>query len=462
MKFINRKNELSSLAKARKKGRSGFAVVYGKRRVGKTELIKQFLKSRTGVYFLADKRPVAAQLKEVSQLLGEQFKDAFILERGFGDWVQVFRYLKEKCTKPFVFAVDEFPYLVETDDSIKSLFQKGWDEYLKDSNVLLILSGSSVSMMESEVLSHQSPLFGRRTAQILVKPMSFQESMSFYPAASYEECLKAYAFAGGMPAYLNKVNPKLTAAENAVKYVFPPEQYLHNEPEFLLKEELREPRYYFEILRAMALGRTKFGELASDTGLEKSLLTKYISVLEALHFTEREYPVTEKNPAKSKKGIYRVSDNFIKFWFNYVYPYRSQIEMGSYGGVIKNIHKTFPTQEAFVYERACCEFMYNRGVLGFVPDKAARWWDNQNEIDIVAVNEAESKIAFAEAKWSARPADIDLYYDLKKKAVNVIWKNNQRKEFFVFFCKGGFTREFVKLAEKDKVKLFQNDREVTA
>lgn len=460
MKFINRANELTALAKARANEQSGFAVVYGKRRVGKTELIKQFLKDHSGLYFLADRRPVAAQLKEVSQLLGEYFKDSFILERGFGDWVQIFRYLKEKCTKPFVFAIDEFPYLIETDNSITSLFQKGWDEFLNNSKVLLILSGSSISMMESEILSHKSPLFGRRTAQILVKPMSFQDSRKFYPDVSYEECLKAYAMAGGMPAYLNKIDAKLLTAENAVKYVFPSDQYLHNEPEFLLKEELRQPRYYFEILRSMALGKTKFGEIASDTGLEKSLLTKYISVLETLHFTEREYPVTEKNPAKSKKGIYRVSDNFIKFWFNYVYPYRSQIEMGSYAGVINNIQKTFPTQEAFVYERVCCEFLLSHEILDFIPEKTGRWWDGQNEIDIVGINETETKAVFAEVKWTTKSADVNLFYELKKKAENVKWKNNQRKEYFVFFCKGGFTREFVKLAAQEKIKLFQNDKEV--
>ena len=460
MKFINRKNELEALVKAHVKGNSGFAVVYGKRRVGKTELIKQFLKDHNGVYFLADRRPITALLKEVSQLLGEYFNDKFILERGFGDWIQVFRYLKEKCTKPFVFAVDEFPYLIETDNSITSVFQKGWDEYLKESKVLLILSGSSMSMMESEVLSHKSPLFGRRTAQILVKPMSFKESREFYPNASFEEGLRMYAMVGGMPAYLNHIDPKLTVVENALKYVLPPDQYLHNEPEFLLKEELRQPRYYFEVLKAMAIGKTKFGEIAANTGLDKSSLTKYISVLEALHFSEREYPVTEKNPAKSKKGIYRVSDNFIKFWFNYVYPYTSRIEMGSYDGVVKDIQKTFPTQEAFAYEHACRELMFNTGVLNFVPEKAGRWWDGENEIDIVGMNENEAKIVFSEVKWTKKPADLNLYYELKKKAVHVNWKNGQRKEYYIFFCKGGFTREFVKLAEKEKVRLFQNDKEI--
>jgi AAA+ ATPase superfamily predicted ATPase len=459
MKFINRVNELAALKKARTNGSSGFAVVYGKRRVGKTELIKQFLKEHDGIYFLADRRPVTAQLKEVSLLLGEYFKDAFIQERGFGDWVQVFRYLKEKCNKAFVFAVDEFPYLVETDDSVKSLFQKGWDEYLKNSKVLLILSGSSISMMESEVLSHKSPLFGRRTAQILVRPMSFQDSKKFYPDVSYEGCLKTYAMTGGMPAYLNKMDAKLSTAENAIRYVFPPDQYLHNEPEFLLKEELRQPRYYFEILRSMALGKTKFGEIASDTGLEKSSLTKYINVLESLYFIEREYPVTEKNSAKSKKSIYKVSDNFIKFWFNYVYPNRSQVEMGSYASVINSIHKTFPTQEALTYEKACCEHLLTAGILEFVPDKAGRWWDNNNEIDIVGLNDVESKAVFAEVKWTAKPADVNLYYELKEKAKNVIWKNKERKEYFVFYCKNGFTREFVQLSAKLKIKLFQNDKE---
>jgi len=458
MRFINREKELNALNNARENNRAGFAVVYGKRRVGKTELIKQFLKRRPGVYFLSDKRPLAAQLKEVSLLLGEYFNDPFILERGFGDWLQVFRYLKDKCVKPFVFAIDEFPYLIESDKSIPSLFQKGWDEYLKKSKVLLILSGSSISMMESEVLSHKSPLFGRRTAQIAVKPMSFHESRKFYPRSSFEQCLRTYAMAGGMPAYLNRMNPKLSPSENAVKNVFPPDKYLHNEPEFLLKEELRQPRYYFEILRAMALGKTKFGEIASSTGLEKSLLTKYINVLENLQFTVREYPVTENNPAKSKKGIYRVSDNFIKFWFNYIYPYKSRIEIGSYSGIIKNIHKTFFSHESLAYEKACLELLFKPGLLNFSPEKAGRWWDNNNEIDIAGLNEDKSKIVFAEVKWTKKPADTNIYYKLREKAAKVKWKNGKRKEYYVFFCKGGFTREFVKLASTEKIKLVQNNK----
>jgi AAA+ ATPase superfamily predicted ATPase len=120
------------------------------------------------------------------------------------------------------------------------------------------------------------------------------------------------------------------------------------------------------------------------------------------------YPVTEKNPAKSKKGIYKVSDNFIKFWFNYVYPNRSQVEMGSYAGVLKSIHKTFPAQEALTYERACCEHLLSAGILEFAPDRAGRWWDNHNEIDIVGINDTDSNAVFAGVKWTKKPADVNL------------------------------------------------------
>jgi Holliday junction resolvase-like predicted endonuclease len=133
--------------------------------------------------------------------------------------------------------------------------------------------------------------------------------------------------------------------------------------------------------------------------------------------------------------------------------------MGSYAGVIKSIHKTFPTQEALTYEKACCEHLLNAGILEFVPDKAGRWWDNNNEIDIVGINDVESKAVFVEVKWTTKPADVNLYYELKEKTKNVIWKNNERKEYFVFYCKSGFTREFLQLATKLKIRLFQNDKE---
>ena len=181
MKFINREEELKSLKEKWKSQKAEFFIIYGKRRVGKTELIKQFIKDKASIYFLADKRNTKEQLKELGEIAGNYFNDQILRSRGFNDWIEVFSYLKGKIKKRTVFVIDEYPYLVENDSSTSSLFQKGWDEYLKDTKIFLILCGSSVSMMESEALIYKSPLYGRRTGQILLKPLSFFESWKFFP-----------------------------------------------------------------------------------------------------------------------------------------------------------------------------------------------------------------------------------------------------------------------------------------
>ena len=134
MKFINRDKELKSLKEKWKSQKAEFFIIYGKRRVGKTELIKQFIKDKSSIYFLADKRNTKEQLKELGEIAGNYFNDQILRSRGFNDWIEVFSYLKSKIKKRTVFVVDEYPYLVENDSSTSSLFQKGWDEYLKDTN----------------------------------------------------------------------------------------------------------------------------------------------------------------------------------------------------------------------------------------------------------------------------------------------------------------------------------------
>ena len=186
MKFINREIELKALKDKWAKGSSQLIIVYGKRRVGKTELIKQFIKDKEAVYFLADKRTALEQLRELGQIIGDMFNDDLLKSRGFESWLEVFNYIKKHKKGKFIFAIDEYPYLVEADKATSSVFQKGWDQTLKDSGVFLILSGSSIGMMESEALTYKAPLYGRRTGQFLIKPLPFKEARKFFPKKDFD------------------------------------------------------------------------------------------------------------------------------------------------------------------------------------------------------------------------------------------------------------------------------------
>lgn len=439
--------------------KSNFVVIYGKRRIGKTELIKQFIKSKSAIYFLADKRTTKDQLRELGLLFGEHFHDEVLAKNGFNEWLDVFIYLRKNTKKPFIFAIDEYPYLVETDRAVSSVFQKGWDQYLKDSPVMLILSGSSIAMMESEVLSYKAPLYGRRSGQIQIEPLNFRQSWQFFKEKKFEEFLSYFTLTGGMPAYLLELDGKNSVEKNLKIKILDKKEFLHGEVEFILKEELREPRTYLSILKAISWGKTKAGEIINETGLGKNILFKYLGVLEDLKLITREVPATEGSRLKSKRGLYKISDNFVKVWFQYVYPYKSNLEIGEYIEVIQKFRTGFPILLSSAYEKICQEILKENQKSIFSFEKIGRWWDNNNEIDIIGMNSENRQIIFCECKWSSKDIGTNILNNLIEKSKKVDWNNGKRKEYFALFSKRGYTEELMKVAmERGDTFLFLQDK----
>ncbi len=353
------------------------------------------------IYFLADKTSEKDQLRAFSEKVGLMFGDSFLLSRGFGNWQEVFTYLKGK--ERVVIAIDEFPFLIEANPAIPSIFQKGWDEDLKGSGAFLILLGSSIGMMETEVLGYKSPLFGRRTGQLLVEPLNFWDAKKFGARWSAEEFMNVYATLGGTPAYLLQFDYSHDHWTNVKRAILTREAYLSAEPEFILRQELREPRNYFAILRALSMGKTKPGEIVNETGFDKSMIGKYLSILTDLRVVRREVPVTEKTPEKSKKGIYTIDDNFFRFWFNFIFPNRSFIEEDEIDYMLEK--KVKPAMDMFtsqVYEEVCRTFVKKGRLKGLKFDKVGRWRSKDAEIDIVATNDDDNAILFGEVKWSRK------------------------------------------------------------
>lgn len=458
--FINRTTELKQFEQLWRQGKPQFFIVYGRRRVGKTELIKQFLRGKKGIYFLSDKRGAQEQLQELGKMIGETLEDTLVAKHGFKEWSDLFQYVAKNAKKPFLLAIDEYPYLVESEKAISSLFQKGWDEYLKHSKVFLILSGSSIAMMETEVLGYTSPLYGRRTAQLKLNPLSFREARRFFPKKSMDEFLKIFTITGGIPLYLLQMEPRQNIEENIKRNIFARTSFLHNEIEFILREELREPRTYLSIMKAIAWSKTKFSEICDETGLEKNVMHKYLGVLETLALIEKEVPITEDKPHKSRKGVYKLTDNFARFWFHYVYPYKSYLEIEQYSSVLKRFRETFPTLVAATYEQVCRDMMWELHNKLFPFERVGRWWDRDQEIDVVALNTQTKEIVFGEAKWSNTPVGIDVLHALKAKAHHVEWYRSgskARKEYYILFSKSGFTLELKHIAREQHVVLVEKD-----
>ena len=401
MEFVNRRDELAFLEGCHAAAGFQFVPIYGRRRVGKTRLVREFMRDKLALYFMADSVTEGEQLRNLGREVGEFFSDSFLAETGFRDWYQFFRYLRDKaCAERLVVAIDEFPYLVSANSAISSIFQKGIDELLRDCQVFLILLGSSIGMMEREVLFSKAPLYGRRTASLEVREMRFAALKEFFPQLDLPQRLAVCGVMGTIPAYVERVDPSVDVMTVICEQILERGSFLHNEVEFLLREELREPRNYFVILRAIAQGKRKLAEIINDTGFEKTHLARYLDILRSLRFVNKEIPVTERYPDKSRLGLYRLHDRFFSFWFRYVFPFRSRLEIGNTGYLLAKINETFEQHLAFVYEDVCheiCLDLLKEGIMNF--PAVGLWLAKNEEIDLVALDDESKTIWFGECKW---------------------------------------------------------------
>jgi AAA+ ATPase superfamily predicted ATPase len=437
MTFYNRNDELETLNTAFESPGHDFYVVYGRRRIGKTELLKEFCRQQPHIYFLSAQEAEERQREKFVEHVADYFDDRVPRIDG---WDEAFEYLGEKIAdEDLIVAIDEFPYLVEENDSLPSYLQSFVDEHLQETDSMLVLCGSSISTMESEVLGHESPLYGRRTGQFDVQPFSFQQAREVI-LYDIEDAIRSYAVTGGTPMYLTLFDYfDSSLADNIRSQILSPSAVLYNEPEFLLRTELRSPARYMSILESIALGHTTPNEISGVTGIDSGPLSKYLRKLQKLRLIEREIPVTA-SAKKSKRSKYYVADEFLRFWFRYVGPNRSSIEEAP-GIVYENtIEPDLPNLVGETFEDVCQEAIWDgirRGEFEQYSE-IGRWWYGENEIDIVGLSPADDRILFAECKWTSEPVGRGLVEDLRAKTEHVQWGPNSRTERFALFSRSGF------------------------
>jgi AAA+ ATPase superfamily predicted ATPase len=324
--FIDREAEIQFLLEREGSNKAELIVVYGRRRVGKTELLKEAFKKEKAIFFVADLGSDQDQRRRLSEAIGGLYPSPLLQSEQPPEWDPLLRYLIELGKKErTILILDEFPYLCSSQPALPSILQRIWDEIGKKSRLYLILCGSFVSFMEREILGHKSPLYGRRTGQLLVQPLPLNTLKGFFPGYSSEDRISAYAILGGVPAYLMQFSDHVSVARNIKRQVLHPTAFLYDEVRFILMEELRDPKLYLSILQSIAFGNTRLNDIVQRTGIERGPVSKYLSVLQELRLIEREIPVTERHPEKSRKGIYRLADNFFRFWFRFVLPHRSRL-----------------------------------------------------------------------------------------------------------------------------------------
>lgn len=436
MTLYDRDDELAALASAVDSPGHAFYVVYGRRRVGKTTLLKAFCEDRPHLYYLAAEESETRQREKFVDRVAAAYDERVPRIDG---WDEAFEYLGERlATDPRTVVIDEFPYLVAENDSLPSYLQSFVDEHLQGTEAALVLCGSSVATMESELLGHESPLYGRRTGQIDLQPFSFEQAREVV-TYTFEDAVRSFAITGGTPMYLTLFDYDRPLAENVREQVLSPTAVLYSEPEFLLRTELRNPARYMSILEAIATGHTTPTEIAGATGVDAGPLSKYLQTLRRLRLVDRELPVTASRK-QSKRSRYRVADEFLRFWFRFVEPNRSSIEAAPEHVLEGAIEPNLPDYVATTFEDVCHEAvwaMVRRDELGPFAD-VGRWWYGASELDVVGLAPDDDRILFGECKWTADPMNHGHASALRETAANVRWGSDDRDERFALFSRSGF------------------------
>ncbi len=438
--FIGRKKELGELNKLYNSDKFEFTVIYGRRRVGKTALINEFTKNKDTIFFTGVETNAKQNLENFSKSILE-YNTGKIVDSTFFSFQSALEYVFELAkSKRIVLVIDEYPYVARASKSLASTLQLLIDKYKDSSKLFLILCGSSMSYMEDKVLAYKAPLYGRRTAQFKIQPFDFFDICDYFKNYTAEEKLMAYGIIGGTPQYLLQINDKISIEDNIKNIYLNPTSAIYEEPNNLLKQEVREPAIYNAIITAIAVGASKMSEISSKVAEDTSVCSTYIKNLISLGIVKKETPYGEKS---SRKTIYSIEDNMFRFWYRFVPENTSVISRGATDLAYKRIEPVLSTYMGSVFEEICKQYLWNQLLDGKSPinfSDLGRWWGtnpktkSQEEIDIMGTD--KDSALFAECKWTNEKVDTGVLDTLVKRSELF----NFKEKHFYLFAKTGFTK----------------------
>jgi len=449
-----RMRELESLERLYQNDEFAFAVVYGRRRVGKSALINEFIKrgGKKAIRFIATEYTDAINLQNFSQRVFAAYPQQSKFG-GFPTWETAFEYIAEQAAgEKLVLDIDEYPYLAKANPAISSELQKCIDTVFQDTKILLILCGSSMSFMENQVLGYQSPLYGRRAAQYRIEPLDYYDSAEFFGDACPEDKLLGYAVTGGIPQYLKVISKAANVERGIEEAFFTKDGFLYEEPQNLLKQELREPATYNTIIKAIANGSTKMNEIASKIGEKDGKVAIYIKNLIGLGIIEKTAPMFTDT---DRGGIYRIKDGMYRFWHRFVPSVTEMIAAGDGGVYEEDVRPFISDFMGPAFEDICMQYMMRMNIKRRLPfrfTRIGRWWGGnpvtkkETEIDVVASSRDGTKIIVGDCKWRNKMMGLNLYDDLKERAALFPGKEIN----YYMFSRSGFSQELREEAEKDK------------
>lgn len=456
--MIGRQNELGLLNDLYDSNKFEYLVMYGRRRVGKTTLLQEFSKDKNAIFYPAQEKNDSLNLLDFSKMLQLKLDGMFI--SSFESWKDAFEYIDKKANERIVIIIDEFPFIVDENPTIKSILQHCIDHLWKNNkNIFLILCGSSVSFMETDIMGSKSPLHDRQTSSMEVVPFDYYESSLFYPNYSNEQKLICYGILGGVPRYLEAFDDSLSIEENIENKIIKKGSYLNEEPLNLLKAELRDPNIYNSILSAIANGKNRVQEISDYLHEDSSKVSKYLIVLQTMRLVEKKIPCGDGD--NSRKGIYALTDNFFRFWFRYEFTNNAYYELLGPNKSAKEIISNISDYMGDAFEGICKEFFIRKakkGELPFVPYRIGKWWGNnpsikaQDDVDILMVDKTGKKGIFVECKFTNSKMPHSEYEDLKV-ATEAFPDITEKHLYFV--SKGGYEESVIRHSKEDGTILLQ-------
>lgn len=456
--FLCREQELSTLNKRYQKNTFECMIIYGRRRVGKTSIINEFSKDKPTIFFSALNASAQENLEALSQAIHSYSNPDAVDAPIYPNLDSALNAITELAKKErLIFVIDEYPYLAKADASISSRLQHLIDHVWEKGNLFLILCGSSMSFMENQVLGYESPLYGRRTGQMKIQALTYKEMTAFNPQLTPEQQALVYGITGGIPHYINKLNVQNNIDEALLENLFNTSSYLYEEPENLLKQELREPAVYNSIITAIAGGASRPNEISTKVGIESAICAKYLKVLLELGILTKTTPITEKF---GKKTIYRIEDNFFRFWYRFVPQNISAISSGRFPQIYEQaVKKHIPTYMGLVFEKMCRDYLLRYET--FYPillSEIGEWWGSdaktkkEVQIDIVGTSAENDEYIIGSCKFKNEKIGVD-ELELLQNYAKVFGKG--KKYHYYIFSKSGFTPALEERATNNEVKLIK-------
>jgi AAA+ ATPase superfamily predicted ATPase len=453
--FVGRKEQLATMHRVWDSSKAALMILYGRRRVGKTRLLTHWMRNNevSGIYWMAEATSAFDQLRSFSQALAD-FEDPGIEvphDLTYPNWEFVLRRVARLAEeRRMALFLDEATYLMDVEPTLVATLQKTWDQWLSKSNVFLALCGSQMGLMQRELISHDSPLYGRATVQMKLEPLQFGATDRFFPDYNARRRVELYSIWGGVPAYWERLDPELPVIENLHRLLLPSNSWLMDESRLLLQDFVNDPHNYVGVMRTIAKGTQTFSDIGRQTGLSMGHTSQYLSLLQKTGFVERRIPLTDKSP-NSRSGRYFVTDPYLRFYYRFLAAYHSKLAMGQDLQTLDTIRTGLPE---FIHQNTwpelCREWLLrasDEGVLPVPIEEVGGAWKRKFMVNVAGISEDEKSLVLGTSHWDKGPAGIELLEDLVEKTRLIVPRDSSDwSVYYVGFAANGWTDEAKKQA----------------